>query len=412
MEIAGIDLNDLGVFERGFPHRSFDALRKESPVWWQPPSDLSLDGEGFWAVVDHAHTLEVVRDVETYSSESGGSRAGGGTLIEDLPRGVAVGALINMSDGATHRRLRGVISGAFTPRALARIEERIRTSTHAILDAVSGAGECDFATDVARELPLRVIADMLGVPAKDRHRLFDWAIATLRPAGTPAEVPARLEAQVSLRRYGEALIEEKKRIPDDSILSTVVHSKTPTATGERPSLSDVELAGFFSLLWSAGSETTRNALSGSLLALIDRPGEAEELRKSPDLWPTAIEELLRWVSPVTYNRRTVTKPAQLAGNALAPGDKVTFWYPSANRDASVFADPHALDLRRRPNPHLAFNLGEHVCLGAHLARREMRILLEEVLARWTDLEPTGPPRYARSNKHGGIESAPIRFRLR
>ncbi|MCE2390392.1 MAG: cytochrome P450 [Proteobacteria bacterium] len=410
MQIDALDLNDLGIFERRFPHPAFDALRGRAPVWWHPPSELSPDGEGYWVVVDHAHTLEVSRDPGTYSSESGGDREGGGTLIEDLRRGVAVGTAINMTDGATHRRLRGLISRAFTPQAIGELESDLRARARSILDSVGEAGECDFVLAVARELPLQVIADMLGVPQQDRHELFDWAMATLRPADAQTDMQARMRAAGALHAYGQSLIEEKRRKPDGSMLSTVIHARQDTESGESEAMSGPELASFFSLLWSAGSDTTWNAIAGSLLALIDRPDAAEELRGDASLWSSAVEEFLRYVSPVTYNRRTVTRATRLAGERLEPGDKVTIWYPSANRDVEVFRQPDRLDLSRKPNPHLAFNIGEYVCVGANLARRELRAMLQEVLSRWTDFELTGPVRYARSNKHGGIESVPIRFR--
>jgi len=408
MEVADIDLNDLDLFERGgFPYEAFAELRARAPVWWHPPSPLGSDAEGFWVVVDYAHTRAVSRDAATFSSETGGERPGGGTTLEDLPIGPVVGAVLAMSDGANHARMRSLVSRAFTPRALEALEVELRRRTDAILDEVTEAGECDFVRSVARELPLQVIADMLGVAQSDRHELFENALRTLRPPDPKTDMAARAKAGAHMIGYAKELIAEKRARPDDSILSTVIHG-----ADEHAGMSQTELEMFFSLLWSAGSETTRNAISGSLIALTTRPQCVEMLRTNPDVWPTAVEELLRFVSPVTYNRRTVTRPTELGGETLAPGDKVSFWYPSANRDPAVFREPDELDLWRRPNPHLAFNIGEHVCLGANLARREIRILLEAVLARWTDIELSGPVRYARTNKHGGIDSVPIRFRRR
>ena len=414
MRFDDIDLSDLDRFSRGFPHEVFSFLREEAPVWWHPPTEHTPAGEGFWVVSDMEHLLEVNRS-EVFSSESGGNREGGGTLIEDLPRGFVVGAMLNMSEGETHSRLRGLVSRTFTPRAMARLEDDLRQRTRVILDRiVEQGGECDFVRDVARELPLQVIAEMLGIPQADRHHLFDCAMASLeyedRELGE--STPAMAKASAMLLAYGVEHIEAKRRSPDDSIFSHVIHATREGEGGSVPAMSEMEIRGFFSLLFAAGSDTTRNAITGGLLALMEHPDELARLQGQPDLLPSAIEELLRYVSPVTYNRRTATRTVELGGKTIAAGDKVTHWYPSANRDARVFEDPFRLDLSRDPNPHVTFNIGRHFCLGASLARREMHVMFEELLARFASFEQTGPVVHGRSNKHGNYRQLPVRMKAR
>jgi cytochrome P450 len=244
--------------------------------------------------------------------------------------------------------------------------------------------------------------------------MFEWTTAIVdysdRDLGQSSE---RLRAAASgLADYGRKLVARKRAVPADDMLSIIVHAELPGEDGAARRLSDEELLPFFMLLLVAGSETTRNAIAGGLLALLEHPAELARLRGEPSLLPTAVEEILRWTSPTTYNRRTVTRDTTLGGCSLGAGEKVTHWLPSANRDAEVFVDPFRFDVARQPNPHLAFGHGLHHCLGASLARTEIRLVFEELLPRWRELELAGPVEWARSNKHGGIRHLPIRFRAR
>jgi cytochrome P450 len=409
--LAEVDLTDLDRFAAGFPHDVFSRLREEAPVWWHPPTPRAPGGEGFWVVSRHAELLQVLRDPATFSSETGPGRSGGGTTLEDLPPGLVTGVMLNMSDPPTHTRIRSLVSRAFAPRALARLEPWLREQSRAILAAARAKGECDFLVDVAAELPLQTIGQILGVPLEDRHTLFRWTGTILdyrdRELGQPSRELA--EAGAGLRGYGERLIAEKRRAPGDDMLSAVVHARLEGEAGARAALSEAELNAFFSLLFVAGSETTRNSLAGGLLALLERRDQLERLCREPRLLPSAVEEILRWTSATAYNRRTATADVELCGQKIRAGDKTTHWYPSANRDAAVFADPFRFDVARDPNPHVAFGHGLHHCLGANLARREIAILLEELLPDLPGIEQTGPVEWGRSNKHTSLRHLPIRF---
>jgi cytochrome P450 len=408
-----IDLCDLDRFAEGFPHAAFARLRREAPVWFHPPCPRAPGGEGFWVVSGYPETLAVLRDPERFSSESGPGRQGGGTTLEDLPVGVGPGVMLNMMDPPRHTVLRQLVNRGFQPRTIARLEADLRQRTRHILDAVAERGRCDFVREVAAELPLQVIAGLLGVPQSERHRLFEWTTAIVdyadRELGEDSE---RLrEAGAGLAQTGRALIAEKRRRPADDLLSTVIHGELPDAAGRMRRLVDAEILAFFSLLFVAGSETTRNAIAHGLLALIEHPEELARLERDRGRLPGAVEEILRWTSPTAYNRRSATRDVELGGMRIRAGQKVTHWYPSANRDERVFPDAQRFDVGRVPNPHLAFGLGAHHCLGATLARTEVRVMYEELLDRFTGFELDGAVEWARSNKHTGIRRLPLRFRL-
>jgi cytochrome P450 len=402
--MVDVDLTDLDRFARGFPHDVFTRLRREAPVWFHPPTAHTPGGEGFWVISRHADVLAVATDARTYSSERGGAREGGGTLIEDLPAGFATGVLLNMMDDPRHQKLRRLATSTVSPRALAVLEDELRARTAAIVDAAVARGQCDFLLDVAAELPLQAVARLLGVPQEDRHRLFAWANATLDYDGRDlGELDERTRAaQASMFEYGSWLIGEKRRAPGDDMLSAVLHGTIDDAPP-----TELESLMFFNLLIAAGSETTRNSLAVGLLALIEPPSAWDALRDDPAIMPTAVEEILRWASSTAYNRRTATREATLAGQTIAAGDKVTLWWSSANRDETVFAEPFRFDVRRQPNRHLAFGHGNHFCLGAILARLEMRLVLEAMLNRVERCSLAGEVEWTRSNKHTGIRHMPI-----
>jgi len=412
MELADVDLVDLDRFERGFPHPVFDFLRRHAPVWWHPPSPKAPGGEGFWVVSRHADVLAVLRDPATFSSEGGGARIGGGTTLDDLPRGVGPGVMLNMMDPPRHDAIRLLVNKGMKPGTIARLEDGLRARTRSILDAVVPRGRCDLLRDVAAELPLQVTAALFGVPQADRHKIFEWTTAFVDYADRDlGQSSARLaRAAGELAAYGGDLIAAKRARPGDDMLSLAIHAAVPAASGPARRLADEEILPLLSLLLVAGAETTRNAIAGGLLALIERPEEMSALRADRSLLATAVEEILRWTAPTAYNRRTATRDVELGGQKLRAGDKVTHWYPSANRDEAVFADPARFDVRRDPNPHLSFGHGVHHCLGASLARSEIRIVLEELLPRVAEIELDGPVEWARSNKHTGIRSMPVRWR--
>src|SRR5262245_37516654 len=408
------DLTDLDLFAAGFPHAIFTRLRGEAPVWFHPPTAHTPGGEGFWVLSRYAEIASVAQDAATFSSESGGDREGGGTILEDLPRGFAAGVLLNMMDDPRHRHIRRLATPAVGVRALVAMEAELRSRCEAIIDAALARGGCDFLVDVAAELPLQAIARLLGIPQADRHRLFGWATAMLdygdRELGEQSA--ASQAAAAALHQYGVALIEEKRRHPGEDMLSAVVHGQVIGARGTPEPLTDLEVAMFFNLLVAAGSETTRNAIALGVDALAADPPAWRLLAAQPDLVPTAVEEMLRWASSTPYNRRTATRDVVLGGGCIRAGDKVSLWWASANRDEQVFDEPFRFDVRRAPNPHLAFGHGAHFCLGAGLARLEMRVVLETLLARVTAVEPTGPLVWTRSNKHTGLKRMPVRLHPR
>ncbi len=404
-DLLGVDLTDLDTFANGFPHEVFRLHRDTAPVWWHEPTGHTPDGEGFWSVATYDEVLQVLNDPLTYSSETGGARPYGGTIIQDLP---VAGIVLNMMDDPRHARIRRLVSRGLTPAAVRGLEEELRRRMRRILGRVGD--ECDFLIEVAAELPMQAICLLLGIPEDDRHALFDAVEHIFDP---PDECdllsmsPQRQRATDFLSSYGAALIEEKRARPGQDMLSSVIHAELPDA--DPPRLSDDELSAFFSLLFSAGAETTRNAVAGSLVAFVEWPEQLELLRSGRVAMAPATEEILRWTTPSPSKRRTATTRCELGGHTIEAGQKVVVWEGSANRDPRRFDRPDEFWLARDPNPHLAFGHGVHFCLGAHLARLEIRVALEEVLRWAASFEPDGPVVWTRSNRHAGIRHLPMRI---
>lgn len=404
LAVADIDFTDLDHFANGFPHELFAAHRREAPVYWHEPTDNTPDGEGFWSVATHPETLEVLRDPGTYSSVTGGARPYGGTLLQDL---AIAGQVLNMMDDPRHSQIRRLVSSGLTPRMIRRVEDDLRGRTRRLLDAVRPGEPFDFLVDVSAELPMQMICILLGVPDSERHWLFEAiepqfdyggsrkaALKQISVADDAAAAGARMYS------YGMELIAAKRADPTDDMLSVVVNATADDLGGT--TLSDLELYLFFSLLFSAGAETTRNAVAGGLLALAEHPDQLRQLRTDFDLMPTAIEEIIRWTSPSPSKRRTATRDVNLGGHLIAAGQKVQIWEGSANRDGNVFDRADEFDITRKPNPHLGFGQGIHYCLGANLARLELRVLYEELLTRFDSVRVTETPEWTRSNRHTGI----------
>lgn len=408
---VGVDLTDLDRFGRGFPHDVFDELRASAPVWWHPPTEHTPDGEGFWVLSRYADVHGVASDAVTFSSAGGPGREGGGTIIEDLPAGFAAGVLLNMMDDPRHHRIRRLVTPSVAPRRLREMEADLRERTATILDAVGERGGCDFLRDVAAELPLQAIAWLMGVPQADRHRLLEWADATLdyddRDLGQQSAKAQQAAAEMF--EYGSSLLAEKKACPMDDLLSIVASGEVAGDDGTPGPLTDLEQQMFFNLLIAAGSETTRNSIAAGVLAFIAHPDQWRRLQADRSLLPTAVEEMLRWTSSTTYNRRTATVDTAVSGIPIAAGDKVTLWWASANRDERVFEEPYVFDIGRDPNPHLAFGHGSHFCLGANLARVEMRLVFDALLDRFDSIALAGEVEWVRSNKHTGIRHLPVTF---
>jgi cytochrome P450 len=396
----GVDLTDLDNFAHGFPHELFARHRAEAPVWWHEPTVHTPDGEGFWSVASYADVLHVLKRPIRYSSETGGDRPYGGTLLQDLP---VAGVVLNMMDDPRHGRIRRLVSKGLTPLTLRGLEGELRRRAGALLDAVPDGEPVDFLVDVAAELPLQMICFLLGVPEQDRHELF----SVVEPgfdfrAGNGTQ---REPASFDILAYGHALIAEKRARPGDDMLSVVVHASLDDA--DPPGLTDDELYMFFSLLFAAGSETTRNAIAGGVHTLVHHADQLDALRGDRRLMGSAIEEILRWTTPSPSKRRTATETVEIGGHTVEPGEKVVVWEGSANRDELEFPDAATFDITRDPNLHVGFGHGVHFCLGAALARLEMRVLYEELLSRFVTIEPAGDIEWTRSNRHTGIRHLPF-----
>jgi cytochrome P450 len=398
--LSEIDFTDLDNFANGFPHDLFAVHRREAPVYWHEPTDNTPDGEGFWSVATYAETLAVLKDPHAYSSVTGGQRPYGGTLLQDLS---IAGQVLNMMDDPRHSQIRRLVSSGLTPRMIRRVEDDLRGRACRLLDAVKPGEPFDFLVDIAAELPMQMICILLGVPESERHWLFEAIEPQFDFGGSRKASLSQLsieEAGSRMYDYGQQLIASKRAEPTDDMLSVVANASVDELDGPVPT--DLEVYLFFSLLFSAGAETTRNAVAGGLLALTEHPEQLRALRANRDMLPSAVEEMVRWSSPSPSKRRTATRDVTLGGQAIEAGQKVQVWEGSANRDDAAFDRAGEFDIARKPNPHLGFGQGVHYCLGANLARLELRVLFDELLSRFGAVRVAQPVEWTRSNRHTGI----------
>jgi cytochrome P450 len=387
------NLADAATYASGPPHALFARMRAEAPVCWHPEPR----GPGFWALTRHADVLAVSRDAATFSS------ARGGYMTQDMdPLAVAQSRLMLLGmDPPEHTRLRGLVNRGFTPRQVARLEPRIRALSASIVDAVAPRGACDFVADVSGELPSLLIAELMGIPPDDGRRLYQLT-ERMHQTEAPADAQA---AVVEMLGYSAGVRAAKRARAAEDIASVLLQAELD---GER--LSDLEFDLFFLLLINAGGDTTRNLVANGMLALLAHPDQLAALQAEPALLPGAIEEMLRFVPPVVQFRRTLTRDAEIRGQKIREGEKVVMFYPAANRDEDVFPAPDRFDVRRAPNPHLAFGGGgAHYCLGANLARLEIRCLFEAVLGRLHEIELAGPVERLHSWFIDGPRRMPVRF---
>lgn len=405
--LDGFDLSDQGRFTDGFPHHVFTRLRREAPVFFHPPG-RTADGEGFW-VLSRYDDIKAAAADPAFSSQGGGGRAGGGTHIDDLAPGVHAGTMLNMMDDPRHRAVRDAVSPSVDAAALAAMEPELRAVAENLVARAVEGGEGDLMVDVAGPFALTAALLVLGVPRQDWPTVRAWADVSMgfddREAGEDTERSQM--SRLALYQYGTGVLKARAAAePGRDLLSLVARATLPE--GERP-MSAYEREVFFNLILGAGSEPPRNAIAHGLLALAEHPDQWKALREDRSLIPGAVEEMLRWSSPTPYNRRTATRDVELNGARIKAGEKVTFWWASANRDESVFADPNTFDIRRDPNPHLAFGFGTHDCMGESLGRLELRLVLEALLDRVGELRTAGPVRWARSNKHTVILNLPVAY---
>jgi len=386
-----IDLTDRELFRRGFPHEIFTALRREAPVLWHPaPNPAAKAGdEGFWMLSKHQDVQEANRDAELFSALDG-------PMLQVQPG--QSGRVIIAMDGAPHLRIRKLINAGFTPRMVGRLEEQARRWAASIVEEALERSTCNFVDDVAYKLPMHMIADIVGIPVSDRDELFSLTSDLMQCPDPDYHVPVEQRPAIEAKvfEYGQRLGAEKRRNPQDDIWTLLNTIEVETDDGTRTRLGELELDLFFMILILAGSETTRNAIAAGLLALVDHPDQLARLSKDPGAMPGAVDEILRWSSPVAYFARRATRDTRVRGVRIAEGDRVTLWYPSANRDEEVFPDPFRFDIARgNPRMHVTFGGGgAHYCLGANLARREIAIMFDALLARVGKIEILGEPGYS------------------
>lgn len=392
-----VALDDPASFAAGHPHDQYRALRSEGPVAWHPEAG----GSGFWAVTGYHEVQVVSRDPHTYSSWLGG------IMLSDSDPDLLEGSRMMMlfQDPPSHTRYRRLVNRSFTPSAAADWKERIDRLAARIVDGVIERGECEFVSEVAGEMPSLVIAELMGIPSDDGRHLYHLTeiMHSADPSLTDEE---RVGAIIEMHNYAGATAAAKRAAPADDLATALVDA---TVDGER--LSDDEFNWFFLLLVNAGGDTTRNLVAGAVEALVDSPDQLSLLRSSASsVMPTAVEEMLRYISPVVYMRRTAAVDAALGGASIRAGDKVVVYYGAANRDPSVFASPDRFDLQRSPNPHLAFGGGgAHMCLGAHFARLEIASLMNEVATRMEGLRIAGPVSRLASTFIAGPRVLPVAF---
>ncbi len=412
LSLDDIDLTDLDVWERGVPYDWLTLLRREAPLFWQPETD----GGGFWAFTRYDDIVTVSKDFESYSSEVGG------TSLEDLtPEEVEARKSMLDMDPPPHTRLRALVNKGFTPRVVNTYEESIRGIARRILAQAFEEPEFDFVESVASEIPMWVFSEIMGLPVDDRRLLIelgDKLLGNTDPDVVGAENVQELTIQdpairllpfsspfaADLIEYGLKLGEARRTEPRDDITTRLVEAEVD---GSR--LDAREFGVFFILLTTAGNETTRHTISLGLLDLLDHPEEVARLVADPSLAASAADEILRRAHPVHRFRRTATREVTVHGKTIKAGDKVTIWYASGNYDEEKFADPYRMDVGREPNRHLTFGLGgPHFCLGAHLAKLEVKIWIEEMIPYLQRIELAGPPTRLRSNFFHGIKKLPVR----
>lgn len=395
--LEGIDLL-AGTWGRGVPHDQFDRLRREAPVHWHPEPD----GPGFWAVTRHADVRTVSHDWETFSSELGATFIP--TQDEEALAQLRL-TILNM-DPPKHNRARRLVSRAFTPRMIGLLVEEIERRAAAVVDAVADRGECEFVEDVAAQVPVQMICEMIGLEPEQWPRMFEISNDLIGSRDDPEYAHVDTEAaSAEIFALCDAVAEDRRHHPRDDLMTALVQAELD---GER--LDNTELDLFFITLVVAGNETTRNLINHSLLALTDHPDQAQRLRDDPSLWDTAVEEMLRWGSSIHNFRRTATRDTELSGVPIAAGDKVVMYYASANRDEAVFEDPHTFDVGRTPNEHVTFGGGGvHYCLGASLARAEIAATMRQVVERLPGIELAGPPERLTSDFVNGIKRMPVRW---
>ncbi len=404
--MAAVDTDTIDIYEPdryvdGPPHEVFEHLRRTRPVYWQ---DMP-DGTGYWGVLKHADVVHVAREPMLFSASEGG------VVLEDLdPERLAMmrNMLLAM-DPPRHVEYRRPLADSFKARIIGRLEDRIRTMCREIMTAARERRDVEFVHEVCGQLPSQVVGELMGLPRADWSRIHRWA--ERNTSGQDPELAGHDpdlddgDPSVNMAMYAiEFARGRRAEAPREDLTSLILASEFDGAP-----MTDVGFGSFFVQLVTAGNDTTKTMLSSGLLALLDHPDQLAELRRDRTLMGSAVEEILRWANPLHYFRRTVTADTELRGVPIAAGQKLAMVYTSANRDEDVFDEPHRFDIRRDPNPHLSFGIGEHFCLGVHLARLEGRVFFGELLDTFGTIELTGTPRRTRSNLNNALKELPVRL---
>ncbi len=410
-----INLGDDSLFERYEQHGAFEALRRRPGLHW---NDGNESVKGWWNITRYDDVLYVSRHPEVFSSEGGITQFEPVDPDEQVAAAAGNGKMLITMDPPRHVKLRRLVNKGFTPRAVSAMESEIRQITNQLLDDIAKKGRCDFVLDVSAQLPLAVICGMMGLERKDWDLMFQLTNKVLGQ-GDPeyqTDVPedqrgtieaARITGNMgTMQMFGffAQLLQQRQANKGHDLVSILVDSEVE---GEK--LTEEDILWFCFLLILAGNETTRNAISGGLVALCEHPEQRARLQADMSLLPQAVEEILRWVSPVTHMSRVALQDTEINGFPIKKGERVTMWYPSVNRDASVFREPDRFDITRTPNEHLAFGIGEHFCLGAGFARLELKVIFEELFRRFPDIQIDGPVERLRSTFIGGIKHLPVKF---
>jgi cytochrome P450 len=392
-----MDLYDPDGYVSGPPHDEFERLRGEDPVHRQ---DMP-DGTTYWAILRHADVVHVARHPVLFSASTGG------VVLEDLAPEVLemMRDMVLAMDPPRHIAFRKNLAPHFKATVIAGLEPRIREICRSVLTAVRDHGEVEFVHEVCAKLPSQVVGELVGIPEEDWPRIHEWS--ERNSGGQDPEVAGGYTedgstATIEMAMYAIGLAQQRQADPKDDLVTLMLAAEV-----DGQAMTDVQFGSFFVQLVTAGNDTTRTMLSSGLLALLQHPEQLEALRADRTLIPGAVEEILRWANPLHYFRRTATDDTEVAGQPIAAGDKVAMVYTSANRDGTVFADPHAFDIRRDPNPHLSFGIAEHFCLGVHLARLEGRVFFEELLDAFPTIKLAGTPRRQRSNLNNALKELPV-----
>ena len=416
MEAIITDLINASAYgQNGVPHELWTHLRKESPVYWYAQRGHTP----FWAITKHEDIMEVSSQPDIFSNEAGGIIVLNEAQIQSFIEGGSGSPLAQMKtiitmDPPEHRSYRKVASGYFTPRGVTNLDEIVKSSAAAIFDELPDEGEVDFIETIAQKHPLRVLATILGINEEQEERLlvitqelFGGEDPDMQRQGEDREA-ARKELGMEFYMLFDEIIKDRRACPRDDLATMLANAELSDGCP----LGQLETLGYYLIVFTAGHDTTRNALSGAISAFLDHPDQFERLRQDPSLSKSAVDEIVRWTTPVNYMKRQAVQDYELRGQNIKAGEELALFYCSANRDEDVFEDPFTFDIGRSPNRHLGFGWAEHYCLGAHLAKASMKALTEEMVRRIEWMEPNGERTFISSNFVVGLKTLPVKYKLK